>query len=79
MTAPRMRLVTDVTAAEFEQLAHKDAVHDRLQRLLAIEAAAIALVDKVFGPNGHAAKHYSHIKIGAIAPLRDAIHSKEQQ
>jgi hypothetical protein len=38
VTAPRMHLVTDVTVAEFEQLARQDHVRDRLERLLAIEA-----------------------------------------
>jgi hypothetical protein len=78
VTTPRMHIVTDadVTAAEFEQLARQD--HDRLERLLAVEAAATALVDNVFGPGGHEHKGFHHIKIGAIAPLRDAIHGTGQ-
>jgi hypothetical protein len=79
VTTPRMRLVTDVTAAEFEQLAREDHVRGRLERLLAIEAAAQVLVDKVFGPDGHEHKGFHHIKIGAIAPLRDAIHSERNE
>jgi hypothetical protein len=76
VTTPRMRLVTDVTAAEFEQLARQDHVRDRLERLLAIEAAAEALVDKA---DEHERKGFHHIKLGAIAPLRDAVNGTETQ